>query len=1245
MRPEVLAVLCTVIATQCSGSKAVKKAVDSKPTTQGQAVLAIEERFQDIHRPASDEAQYRYVRLSNGLRVLLRSMDSAKQATVSITVHTGYGSDPAHRPGLANLVGLEIFERSSRYPKTGEFSQITQQPGYGFSTRRMRDFTQYFLQTPHAELPNVLDRMASHLATPLFSDTVSRKTIKQLTGPKEMLDTAQSIAVINAHLSRQDSPASRIGAGSAITMRAPGLPQDILSFFETHYVADNMSATITAAMPLDELQQLALNAFVSLRTGRGVKRVSDGRHLPRLTPEQQNTFVTLQMPEGRDSGFTITWQLEAADLNMNARPLAFIAYLFNTSDLQRFTESQRLCTQFTASAEVETGHAFREFAIAVKFPAGAEEDVTEVLTDILTSIVAYAQFLVESLRSAMQNPEGSEMDEWRMRWNDMRSITILSLSADLFLSNYVVNDEMDRFAPADLLVGPSVPAQFCPESVLAALETIANPQLGRGILATPMPLETVTGTDPLFQIQYHVSAKSLDDHVNDGQWLVPNMRLSPRNAFIQYVPSLPIVSSNAERAKPNTRTTVNAPTRVSANDSRNVLWYTLNPGHTAELRMLLHVAQAPQTSDDVMALHYFTILVREALYDVARDAAVVLANVSLRAVATGIEIQLNGLDSFMQPVAEAVISVIADVVMGRVDEESRTRAIALLEEHALMLGAVNPAGLQRTRLTGGRRGLALVGELEPLSAMYRQTAGVKARCKALLDIAEPLNVFETENAASGRLTGDRSDRGTVPSEVEPEADDVPVLASVTRREVERASRRDSAALVQSKLFKLHLRDYNALDDRIPGIDSTKQQSPLQQFANNATSMEVDELIVTYAMPTTNSPQSDTSDIDSDTTDTTDVDGSRKISYISSAIPVTGASDQPKDKAINKVNAAQSLSNSAAKRSKRKAKAQTAEDPLTILLRGQRKLLANTNVIMLYEGPRSSADALRMHRTIVGRVRSTLYSTSHDEGPQSLVHPIALPSGLPIILFEEGLFAGPNTAYMLVPFAELYDPKDAPQVTATALIVRAHLYNRFVTDMQKRFAECAALHLDLVHVGGVATLLFALRSSASPLEMNNAMRNFLKEQRSSLHLIDPRRFASLLAVTKEIVAQQPTASKLANIHWEAILARTNDFDLRAAVLSALNSTRREAFVARASRALWGPEARCLCVHLWNNSATAHGLAELYTSSETPHEPGIVLTSVRSVVAGEAGRASGGKTLQPAYAYADWEYAVMQLIHAP
>ncbi|KAF0751792.1 Uncharacterized protein FWK35_00013743 [Aphis craccivora] len=136
----------------------------------------IKQRYDDIRKSSSDSRNYRGLKLSNDLTVLLINDPNTDISAASLSVAVGNLSNPKNIPGLAHLCEHMLFMGTKKYPNENEFSQFVTQNGGNYSACTAMDHTNYHCSSNTDSLRPLLDRFSRFFSEPLFTpSTVERE--------------------------------------------------------------------------------------------------------------------------------------------------------------------------------------------------------------------------------------------------------------------------------------------------------------------------------------------------------------------------------------------------------------------------------------------------------------------------------------------------------------------------------------------------------------------------------------------------------------------------------------------------------------------------------------------------------------------------------------------------------------------------------------------------------------------------------------------------------------------------------------------------------------------------------------------------------------------------------------------------------------------------------------------------------------------------------------------------------------
>ena len=263
---------------------------------------------EDILKPVSDNREYRYIELSNGLKVMIISDDNADKAAASLDVFVGSAQNPVERPGLAHFLEHMLFLGTEKYPESGEYQRFISENGGKHNAYTSFEHTNYFFEVNDGAFEPTLDRFAQFFIAPLFDETYLQREKHAVNAEyragikneeRRQLDVLREVA-------NQNHPFSRFAVGSLDSLSSDATPirDDVVEFYQRYYRATNMTLSVLAPESLDELEKLVREKFSKVKSGQVDKAILseplfESEALPLLVsiqPEQNRRSLSLLFP-------------------------------------------------------------------------------------------------------------------------------------------------------------------------------------------------------------------------------------------------------------------------------------------------------------------------------------------------------------------------------------------------------------------------------------------------------------------------------------------------------------------------------------------------------------------------------------------------------------------------------------------------------------------------------------------------------------------------------------------------------------------------------------------------------------------------------------------------------------------------------------------------------------------------------------------------------------------------------------
>ena len=236
------------------------------------AVLSVLERCDAIRSPPEDKREYRWLRASNGLRILLVHDAATEKATAALEVFSGHFSDPPERPGLAHFTEHMMFLGTGRFPEEGAFKSFLQKHGGSSNAFTGMEATGYHFVVQESALREALSHFSSFFSEPLLREDSCAREMNAVdsefrrnlqSDPRRIFQLVKATAS-DAHDFRKFS------TGNLETLTAAGVEgarpphEAVRAFYEAHYTPDRMCLAVLGREGLDTLQSWVLDEFGAL---------------------------------------------------------------------------------------------------------------------------------------------------------------------------------------------------------------------------------------------------------------------------------------------------------------------------------------------------------------------------------------------------------------------------------------------------------------------------------------------------------------------------------------------------------------------------------------------------------------------------------------------------------------------------------------------------------------------------------------------------------------------------------------------------------------------------------------------------------------------------------------------------------------------------------------------------------------------------------------------------------------------
>ncbi|XQW85192.1 insulinase family protein [Thalassotalea piscium] len=276
----------------------------------------------------SDQRQYKYITLENGLKVLMISDPTTEKSAAAMDISVGAFHAPEDRAGLLHFLEHMLFLGTEKYPDAGEYNKFLEKNGGSSNAYTSSEDTNYFFDVKNDAFDGALDRFAQFFIAP----TMDRSFVER---EKNAVDSEYSVKIKEdgrriREASRQAvnaaHPYSKFSVGNLDTLadrKDDDVYDALLKVYKEHYSANRMALVILSNSALSDMEKMVQSKFAAIK--------NNGKAKPKLTHElltdkEKATRVTIE-PLREMRVLTLTFPITDTHQYRTKKPMAIISHL------------------------------------------------------------------------------------------------------------------------------------------------------------------------------------------------------------------------------------------------------------------------------------------------------------------------------------------------------------------------------------------------------------------------------------------------------------------------------------------------------------------------------------------------------------------------------------------------------------------------------------------------------------------------------------------------------------------------------------------------------------------------------------------------------------------------------------------------------------------------------------------------------------------------------------------------------
>ncbi|WP_111640344.1 insulinase family protein [Marinimicrobium alkaliphilum] len=703
----------------------------------------------------SDEREYRYLTLPNGLQLLLVSDPEADKAAAAVDVRVGSHQNEPGREGLAHFLEHMLFLGTKKYPDAGEYQRFINQHGGSHNAYTAAENTNYFFRIDPDYLEPAFDRFAQFFIAPLFDEDYVERERRAVHSEftTNINQDARRTRDVYRELFNPEHPASRFTVGNVDTLadREDGaVRDDLVAFYERFYSAHLMSAVVLGRESLDDLEKLAVPRL------REIKRrdVSLPERYPPLFPKDALPAMVRIEPRQETRTLSFLFPIPDDGRHYREKPVHYLAHMLGHE------------------GEGSLLSLLRDLGWAEGIQAGrglsSRNDGVFQLTVELTELGVRAQDQIQALvHYVIQRLDARGVREWRYR--ELQQLADIDFRfqerVDPMRTVSALANRLHRYAPEDVLYGDYQYARYNerlikrflshlrPDNVLVSL---VAPDLDTDRVSafyeTPYALGDVAREHP--EIKLSVRRQLSFPEAND---------FIPQRLNVKAAPMLP--ASGAESDRPE----------LIVDSERLRAWFQQDQTFRvpkAHLNMRLYSPRVASSVEGAAQARLFAELVMDDLNEFAYPAKLAGLDFSVEGTMRGLDIRIAGYSSrqglLITRIAESIRQ--GEFASDRFDNVRTDLIRRLRNENQVTPYSVLAWQIPVLQFDPYHSNDALIGVLEGLDRQSFQQFANRLLHDARMEALFYGNLFRQEGVrlaafAEHQLLGPRTGRSQVPGRV------------------------------------------------------------------------------------------------------------------------------------------------------------------------------------------------------------------------------------------------------------------------------------------------------------------------------------------------------------------------------------------------------------------------------------------------------------------------------------------------
>ena len=342
--------------------------------------LNIELSGETMVSPDNETRNFESGILNNNIKYVLVEDKNINNSYVSVCVNVGAFNNPKEYQGLAHFLEHMLFLGSKKYPDEDYYADKISKNGGSSNAYTSQLETVYYFNVLNNNLVEILDIFSRFFIDPLFNENSVLREINAVNSEheKNINDDGWRLRQVLLNVRDKNNSTNTFSTGSLETLSKPDIREQLIKFYNTHYVSSNISLCIISSHKIKKQLDMINNTFGLIES----KPYTKEKLVKPFFKENKTYFI-----KSLDKSYNLiyTWDINVEDVNNDTfNILSFILKNISEKSIKFYLINNGLIENLYTS--INNDGTFQIFIDLTKYGYKKMLLVEEILFNYIDSI-------------------------------------------------------------------------------------------------------------------------------------------------------------------------------------------------------------------------------------------------------------------------------------------------------------------------------------------------------------------------------------------------------------------------------------------------------------------------------------------------------------------------------------------------------------------------------------------------------------------------------------------------------------------------------------------------------------------------------------------------------------------------------------------------------------------------------------------------------------------------------------------